>query len=304
MVKTVKMENSFPKYISIQTTSFCNGHCVFCPNDRIKGLFPQKIMDAGLYKRIIDECSLYNPQRVILYMNNEPLTDPYLIERINYAKKKIPEASVHILTNAGLLTEELAAQLIDSGLDWIGFSFHGIKKETIEKAMGLDFDSTMKNILNFIEKAKEKRNIKEFIMLTFLKHQYLSREEEQDAKDFWRKLGIERISYFEKPISRAGNVEGLAKIRSSCIAGCSSIWANEMIHVAEDGRVLLCCMDWRREAVIGDLNSRSISELWNSPEYSRARDKRDGIMEMGGFFDDFYNIRFFEVSLLIHLNFL
>ena len=81
--------NSFPKYLSIQTTSSCNASCIFCPYDDIKDLFPKKIMDIGLFRKIIDECSRQRDVKVIiLYMNNEPLTDPYLIERINYAKGK------------------------------------------------------------------------------------------------------------------------------------------------------------------------------------------------------------------------
>lgn len=274
------MEMSFPKNLSIQTTSFCNGHCVFCPNDDIKSMVPNAIMERGLYKKIIDECGFYPAiEKVILYLNNEPLTDPNLIERINYAKEKVPSASVHLLTNASLLTQDLSEKLIDSKLDWIGFSLHGIRKETIEKSMGIKYEPTFKRVSDFIEKAKYKRNIKDFIMVTFLRHQYLSQEEADEAVRFWQAKGIERISFFEGPVSRAGNVKALPQTRHKKIQGCTSIWANEMIHIVESGDVILCCMDWKREVVLGNVGNHDICEIWNSKRYQDIRDKRDGKKE-------------------------
>jgi len=234
-------------------------------------------MTEKLFQKIIDECSSHKEaERIILYLNNEPLTDPYIVERIEYAKEKVPWASVHVLTNGSLLTDGLAQKLINSKLDWIGISLHGIKKKTIEKAMGINYELTLKQVSNFIDKAKEKRNIKDFIMVTFLCHEYLSQQEKEEAVQFWRTKGIERISYFDAPISRAGNVKSLPQLKNKEVKGCASIWANEMMHVVEDGDVILCCMDWKREVILGDINTQSIYEIWNSPKYQKIRDKRDG----------------------------
>ncbi len=270
----------FPKYLSIQTTSICNANCIFCPYDEIKDLFPGAIMSETLFKKIIDECSRYKDiERIILYLNNEPLTDPDLIKRINYTKEKVPWANLHILTNGSLLTEELSRNLIDSGLDWIGFSLHGVKKETIEKAMGLNYDLVFNRVANFIEKARAKRNIRDFIMVTFLKHKYLTEEERDETIKYWRDKGIERISYFEAPISRAGNVKDLPPAKHKEIGGCNSIWANEMIHIVENGDVILCCMDWKREIKLGNINEKNIYTIWNSKRYKDIRAKRDGRKE-------------------------
>jgi len=237
---------------------------VFCPYKDIKDLFPKKIMDMRLFKKIIDECSNYKVERIILYMSNEPLTDPYIIERINYAKEKVPWACVHILTNGLLLTDEMRKGLINSKLDWIGISFHGIKKETIKKAMGINFDMAFERINRFIEEAKKRKNIGEYIMITFLKHKYLTDEEKDETIKYWKKKGLQRISYFAGPISRAGNVKDLPRTyHRGKVVSCRSIWTEKMIHIVEDGKVVLCCMDWRREVVLGDLNKESIYKVWN-----------------------------------------
>lgn len=256
---------TFPKYFSIQTTSLCNASCIFCPYKNIRDLFSTETMNMELYKKIIDECGNYKKvERIILYMNNEPLMDLRLAERIDYAKEKMPWISVHILTNGLLLTDEIAKRLIDSKLDWIGISFHGIRKETIERAMGIPYEIALERINRFIERIKEKKNIKEYIMITFLKHKYLTLDEKKATVDFWKSKGIKRISYFDGPISRAGNVKCLPQIyHKKRIIACGSIWADEMMHIVEDGKVVLCCMDWKRDIVLGDLSKESIYEVWN-----------------------------------------
>lgn len=268
---------NYPKYLSIQTTSFCNAKCVFCPNDDLKPLFAPQVMEEALFKKIIDECSSYpGIERIILYLNNEPLTDVNIVERINYAKKTVPWASVHILTNGFLLDEKMQDALINSKLDWIGISMQGIKKETVEAAMGIDYDIVFPRVLEFIKKAKKKRDPENFIMVTFLKHKYMSLAEYKEAVSFWKGQGVSRISSFEGPVSRAGNVNSLPKVAHPRVSGCNSIWANEMIHIVENGDVILCCMDWKREVILGNLNSEKIHEVWNSSRYAQIRDKRDG----------------------------
>ena len=82
---------AFPKYLSIQTTTLCNATCVFCPHPEVKSLFPTATMDMELYRKIIDECANHrNIERILLYMSNEPLMDPHLVERLNYAKERVP----------------------------------------------------------------------------------------------------------------------------------------------------------------------------------------------------------------------
>ncbi len=270
-------KDNFPRYLSIQTTSFCNASCIFCPYTEIKDRFPPRIMEEDLYRKIIDEAARHpNVERLILYMNNEPLTDPHLVERINYAKEKVPWASVHILTNGRSLTEELAEKLVRSKLDWIGISLHGIRKDTLEKTMGIDPELTIGRVLKFLDKAKKHRNLKDFVMITFLGHRFLTADEKEETFRFWNDHGIERISYFARPISRAGNVKSLPAAVHEKISGCKSIWANEMMHIVETGEVVLCCMDWRREVILGDLNKQGIEEVWCSERYAEAREKRDG----------------------------
>jgi MoaA/NifB/PqqE/SkfB family radical SAM enzyme len=153
----------FPRNFSIQTTSSCNARCVFCPNKDVRELFPPAVMSDSLFEKIIAECSGHREiERLILYMSNEPLTDPKICERIDLAKERVPWACVHILTNGSLLTPETARRLAASKAGWVGISMHGIRKETVESAMGLDFEQTMRRVLDFIAAAKERSTRRRF----------------------------------------------------------------------------------------------------------------------------------------------
>lgn len=276
MISNMKKELAFPRYVSIQTTSLCNASCIFCPYPEIKRLFPSKVMDDQLFEKIINECRANTDLTFInLFMNNEPLTDPHIAERIEYAKEALPGVFVNIYTNGFLLTEETVDRLKSSKFDWISISFHGIRKATIEKTMGISYDKTLHRINSFIKKVKREKggHIKEFIGINFLKHENLTDEEKDEAISYWKSKGISHVAYFPGYISRAGNVKNLPVCdNKGKILGCSSVLEDEMIHILEDGKVVLCCMDWRREVILGDLNKQSIHEIWNG--------KRKDVWEM------------------------
>ncbi len=44
-----------------------------------------------------------------------------------------------------------------------------------------------------------------------------------------------------------------------------------MIHILFNGDVVLCCMDWRREVILGNLHQQTIREIWNGEAYNNVR---------------------------------
>lgn len=267
-------EALFPEKVMLQTVSRCNAACAFCPYPVVSRELPQGEMEQPLFERIIDECAEHPGavQRLLPYLMNEPLLDRRLVARINYAKRRLPWASVHILTNGSLLTERRGEELIDSGLDWIGISVHGFSEEAYHGAMGLSREVTYRRVERFVDRALARRG-PGFVMLTFNGGGPVTAQEREAALEHFRGLGVRRISYFGGSISRAGNVSGIEAPRHAEIRGCRSIWWPEMIHVLFNGDVVLCCMDWRRRVVVGNLSrAMSIADLWRSDAYRSVRD--------------------------------
>ena len=91
-------------------------------------------------------------KRVSLYRDGEPLLDKKMVWRISELKNRnIPETA--IATNAQLLTEEKAEELLESGLDLIIFSIDSLKKDIFEKIRArLNFETVIENTKKFIKK--------------------------------------------------------------------------------------------------------------------------------------------------------
>ena len=119
-----------PKVLQIETIFGCNANCVMCPinapTKRKKG-----VMDIAMSKYILDELSPYvdEIEQLNFFFLGEPLLDPFIYERIKYAKKK-GFRNIGISTNADLLDRPRQIKLLESKIDTIIFSIDGIKKET------------------------------------------------------------------------------------------------------------------------------------------------------------------------------
>ncbi|NOZ64857.1 MAG: radical SAM protein [Caldiserica bacterium] len=264
----------FPTHIMMQTTSRCNSSCSFCPYSEVSKKLPQGDMEEEIFWKIIEEAATQpGIKRVMPYLMNEPLCDPQIVEKVCRIKEKVPQASVHILTNGINLTREIGESIIDSPLDWIGISIHAIREDTYQRFTGRrDFQDILVKITLFVEKALEKRG-GDFVMINITHAPgYLTEKEKEEALDYWKNLGVKRIKYCPSPISRGGNVKWLPLVKYKGIKGCDSIWRNEMIHILFNGDVVLCCMDWQREVIMGNVRENSIEEIWNSPYYLEIED--------------------------------
>ena len=89
-------------------------------------------------------------EKVMLYLDGEPLMDKKLPERIR-RMKEAGVKTVNIASNAGLLDEKLGKALIDAGLDEVFISIDSLKKDVYEEIrVRLDFDTVYQNTVNFI----------------------------------------------------------------------------------------------------------------------------------------------------------
>lgn len=145
----------FPKYFQIETTNLCNSRCPFCPNSEIDKSIPY--MSDELFKKILKELSEYSgwiksicPQRM-----GEPLLDKKIAYRIK-ALKDINMKFVSMSTNAALLNEQKATEILKAGIDELMISIDSVEKSKyIKQRVGLDFDTVIKNIRIFFKLRDE-----------------------------------------------------------------------------------------------------------------------------------------------------
>jgi Radical SAM superfamily/Iron-sulfur cluster-binding domain len=107
-----------PHTVSLETRSICNGRCEFCASSVQNNKRPDKTMPREVFDSVVDELASVGYQgRLALFVNNEPLLDKRLPELISSAREKLPEAFVQVSTNGIKLNAEIAADLLDRGLN-------------------------------------------------------------------------------------------------------------------------------------------------------------------------------------------
>jgi len=177
-------ERLIPKRIVVETMFGCNAVCGMCvinhPTDRAKGIMP---MDK--FTGLIDALK---PHRAAVEMFDlfglgEPLIDPFLAERIRYVKDA-GFRNTSISTNAHLLSDEKARDLLEAGLDTVIFSIDGFSKETHEAVrVRTKYERVVQNCLEMI-RQRDAGGYKTRFVVRFVR-QPSNAHEWDDYRRFW-----------------------------------------------------------------------------------------------------------------------
>lgn len=133
-----------PLHLQVEPTNRCNLQCVFCSREKYLGNL--RDLDLGHYKTLLSEV---RPRRVTFSGAGEPLLNPHLPEMVSFACQK--GCSTVITTNF-IKGEELAEELVNSGLTGLRVSLDGARPETYKAIRGADF---FEKILLGIKKVNE-----------------------------------------------------------------------------------------------------------------------------------------------------
>lgn len=250
--------------ISIETTNICPANCVICPREQ----FTQKlgIMNFKLFKKIVDDASIYNMKSVFLTGFGEPFTDPKLFERCKYIRKKLPKAKIYVSTTGFLMTHDKYDDVIKY-IDMLKLSIYGLTKDIYEKSHRgkLKFETTYSNILKFLEKiknSKKKPHIAGLLVVTDI-----NRREVSDWIKFWEPKLNEVFVW--KP-HNYGDGRNYRKINRAKLVSCGRPFRGELyIHL--DGKVSMCCFDFNKKLLIGNMKTQTIEQVFNSKAYKKLR---------------------------------
>ena len=262
-----------PKAIQIQTVSGCNGDCVFCPNKKTRLSIPYKhYMEEDLFRSIIDQCIDLGVRRISPYLMNEPLLDPRIAQRIDYiTRNKKHSQYTKINSNGSLLTEPMARDLLDSGLNKLHISVQGIDPDNYFKLMKLNFTNAVKNI----EKAVSIKNagnyatkIRVVMLDTAEIHPHLDK-----IRKFWQERGVKiNINQMENRGTHNGIETGrISANKLSAFRWCDRLF--RQAYVLYNGRMVQCCADWEQTNILGDLSSHPLKTIWNGENYTNFRRK-------------------------------
>ena len=252
----------FPKQIRIENTTFCNAHCSICPREKLTR--PMGTMSLKDFCTIIDQCDPYFLKDLHLQGFGEPLLDKNFVQKIQYARKKLPKTRLFFVTNASLLKGKLAKDIILSGVDKIKVSFYGVNSESYEKIhVPLKFQEVKENILKFVSFKKELRASKPVLSVKFIG------SVPQFIPFIWQWLGKARVEF-----SHVHNYAGgrfFNKLKSKKKVLCPMV-SRPIMQILWNGDVVPCCYDFNGVFIIGNVLKAGLKEVWESEKYVKLRD--------------------------------
>lgn len=147
----------------VESSLACNLKCVMCPWEG----FRRELQDHGHMSQAVWESLvpyLHEVKSIDFSGGGEPLLQKNLIKWLVQAKSAGCETG--FLTNGMLLTSQKSNELIESNIDWIGFSIDGADQETYEKIrQGADFKKVCRQI-QFL--ADRKAGHRPLILINFV----------------------------------------------------------------------------------------------------------------------------------------
>lgn len=262
----------FPNRITVELTNQCNVSCTFCPRQSI----PMKIgfMEWELYKKIIDEASQHLPMKLVIFFRGESLLHPQFVECVRYAKEK-GIGPIQYASNAFEFNEELAEQIVDSGLDFISFSLDTINPEVYKRTrLAGDLNKSMANVRYLSELCNDRKNkglkVPTIQVSTIKISDYLP--DQKEFIEYWKKyVDVVRVYYEhdDKGQFRDCSIKQELEKKVPIRQPCRKIFTDLLVYW--DGKLALCNYDWQGGLEGLNLNTMTIKEAWDSPEYEKLR---------------------------------
>jgi radical SAM protein with 4Fe4S-binding SPASM domain len=262
----------FPEIVHIENTNACNANCIICSREKLTR--PIGVMDFGLFKKIIDECSKYKNliREIHLHGFGEPLLDKLIFDKVKYAKGKGIKKT-YFVTTASLLSSEVTKKIISSGLDRIKFSLYGVTKETYEKIhRGLKYEEVEGNIRNFFYIRKKMNSKKPTVIIQFVPQEN-NRNENAIFFNRWKefidaRIG-DRVEEFYLHNWVYGRDYNRINLATSNAKSCAIPF--HIIQILWDGDVVPCVFDFDGKMPMGEVRTRNIKEIWNGLNYDLLR---------------------------------
>lgn len=111
--------------IEVETHSYCNRRCNYCPNVAGDRLGENKRMRAEHWEMILgDLAEISFAGNLVFTSYNEPLADRAILDRIREARRALPRARLLVYSNGDYLDGAYLDELGEAGLHYLHISVH------------------------------------------------------------------------------------------------------------------------------------------------------------------------------------
>jgi radical SAM protein with 4Fe4S-binding SPASM domain len=258
--------DEYPPYLQIEPSSICNFKCVFCYqtdtsfNSRSSGKLGTINFDT--FKGICDEIE-GKVEFISLASRGEPLVSKQIPQICKYTEGKF--LGLKINTNASLLTEALAHDILSGGIKTVVFSADAAEEPLYSKLrVNGSLEKTVRNIEMFENiRAKHYPGSKTITRVSGVKVNEL--QDMGKMISFWGER-VDQVAFVK--YNPWENIYEAAP--NDVVAPCSDLWRRMFIWF--DGEANPCDTDYKSDLTVGNIKDMTVAQLWASPRYRLLRD--------------------------------
>ena len=256
-----------------------------CPSGNGSMTRPRGRLDWTVYQQLIDAVG-HRLLQLQLWNQGEPFIHPRLVDFIRYAKAR----GIMVITSTNghfIRSDDVARELIQSGLDQLIFSMDGTNPQTYSRyRIGGDFHRVMEALKRLTRIRREMKSPTPIIELQFLVFRY-NQHEMDGLIQFAETIGVDRISFKSAQVYARPQAEAYLpddprfnryqtrtpdiRIKGRLPNWCKRLWLNPVVNW--DGTLSPCCFDKDADWAMGNVfgKDEAFSAAWGGPAFQQFR---------------------------------
>jgi MoaA/NifB/PqqE/SkfB family radical SAM enzyme len=253
-------------FVAVGTTGLCNASCMHCPTGKTTTeQVPRVPMPLPLFESImrqIDDLGIILQGQISFGLFGDALLDPHVQKRVQFTRETLPEANISVNTNGAAYERSRHSGLAEEQLI-LALQCESLKPDVYGILMQpLQFH----RVLPKIEQITADFGLKVLVSVPVTR---LNQGELPEIADYFRQRGVGDLGFdiFSSRCAEERTVFdtlALAPMKNRCGPD-----VHEHLIVDCDGKVLICCNDFQRMEVIGDLSKQDLLEVFLHPERRR-----------------------------------
>jgi len=248
-------------YIDIETSSQCNRVCNYCTNSVNDRLSKNFFISSEIFNSVINQLAMIDYSHALHFVGyNEPLMHKeHIINCINIARKKLPNAQLSIFTNGDYLDYDYFKELESTGLNKLVISIHLAPGKIYNEG------EILERILQLSNKLQLDPILRSSIRRESISFELLGSK---------MNVTMSQKNYNSVGHNRGGLLETTATKVQSRISACTLPF-NQFI-IGYTGKVMPCCVlvhdDINHQnSIVGDCNNSSIFEIYTNEVFTSWR---------------------------------
>lgn len=261
-----------PRQMIFETVTACNLRCPSCFIG--SGMVTRKkgLMEWDLFCKVCDQIESF-VKHVYCHLWGEPLISPHIGKMIRRAKQF---ATVDLSTHGLFVTEENADDICQA--DTLAVSMEGLDQETYEKYRVGGKHSVAMAALQLLAEKRKAMGLRinwTWVVTNDNLHQI---EDAQKLADSIGNVNFgPKSAYFvssdvrkqlEPQDEKYKRYHADGTLKANRLA-CREFW--DSAYCMPDGSITTCCYDHNQAWVMGNVNEKTVLEIWNDEPYRAMR---------------------------------